>query len=185
MGSFTIDPAAASTNLHGLAQVAMGQASPLQAQDPFSPQRTATTQGRTGRRPVWKPSPRQLRLAHLWRYFTATNYDGRALDWNGDACLDPLAREAAASTPHGYLSMGAGGTPPLRLRRPTAPYALPRLITSRFTALLFSSTRHPTLSERDVPGQRLNNIMQLLRVDAARQADIASLRCGGHLTKHV
>ena len=39
--------------------------------------------------------------------------------------------------------------------------------------------------ERDVSRQRLDDVVQLLRVDATGQADLAGLRSGSHLAKHV
>ena len=39
--------------------------------------------------------------------------------------------------------------------------------------------------KRDVPGQRLDDVVQFLRVDAAGYADLAGLRNGSHLAEHV
>ena len=95
-------------------------------------------------------SPRQVRLTRWWSFYTTRTYDGFAIDWQGDAVLDDAARAQAARTGYRPFTASATGTP-LALRRPTVPYHLVRLIVARFTGLLFSARRHPTVSVPDDP----------------------------------
>ena len=91
-------------------------------------------------------SPRQQHLNRLWAYFTCSQYDARKVDWDGTERVDPIDHEAIATA--GFLPPGfydAGQTFPLKFRKPTAPYHLVRVIVNRFTGLLFSERRHPTL----------------------------------------
>lgn len=92
-------------------------------------------------------SPRQQRLNFLWSFYAACQYDGRKVAWDGGEYMDPAAREAVASQgviPPGFYD--AADSMPLRFRRPLAPYHLARVITSRFTGLLFSERRHPRVT---------------------------------------
>jgi len=90
-------------------------------------------------------SPRQQELNRLWAWYRCANYEVRAQDWNGKPHLDPLALEAVSS--RGFIPPGfydaAGQGMPLKFRRPTAPYALPKVIVDRFSGLLFSERQHP------------------------------------------
>lgn len=89
-------------------------------------------------------SPRQMELNRRWAWYTATNYDTCKVGWDGREDPGPLEREqivSSAMLPAGFLD--AGGSFPLRFRKPTAPYRLPRVITNRFTGLLFSERHHP------------------------------------------
>jgi hypothetical protein len=89
-------------------------------------------------------SPRQQILNHLWSWYRCEKYSGRKVDWNGGQALDPIEHEAIAT--QGFLPPGffdAGQMMPVKFRKPTAPYALTRVIVDRFTGLLFSEKRHP------------------------------------------
>jgi hypothetical protein len=91
-------------------------------------------------------SPRQQRLNYYYSHYRGQCYDARAIDWDGTPHLDELDREAIARQtflPPGYYD--AGILWPLKFRRPTAPYALVKVIVDRFTGLLFSERRHPQL----------------------------------------
>jgi hypothetical protein len=91
-------------------------------------------------------SPRQQRLNHLWAWYCAEHYSNRRVDWNGNQAIDPIDHEAIATA--GFIPPGfydAGSTMPIKFRKPSAPYALVRVIVDRFTGLLFSEQRHPHL----------------------------------------
>jgi len=97
-------------------------------------------------------SPRQQRLNYLWAWHRCETYSGRRVDWNGGTACDPIETEAIASQgtiPPGFYD--AGSTMPIKFRRPSAPYPLVRVIVDRFTGLLFSEKRHPTLKVESDP----------------------------------
>jgi len=97
-------------------------------------------------------SPRQQELNRLWTYYCAAQYDTRRIGWDGKEHDDPLAREAIATAgflPPGYYD--AGQTLPLKFRRPSAPYHLCRVITNRFTGLVFSERRNPQIKVEGDP----------------------------------
>ena len=89
-------------------------------------------------------SPRQQRLNHAWSWYRCDHYSGRKVDWNGGSAVDPIEHEAIATA--GFIPPGfydAGSTMPIRFRKPSAPYALNKVIVDRFTSLLFSEQKHP------------------------------------------
>lgn len=91
-------------------------------------------------------TPAQKQMAKWWGYFRCTNYDERAVDWNGyvdngDSANDALAR--AGFIPAGFYD--ARRDIPLKFRKPTAPYFMARAIVAKFTGLLFSAKRHPQI----------------------------------------
>jgi hypothetical protein len=88
---------------------------------------------------------RQIELNRLFAYYRCENYDHRAVDWDGAQRLPKVETEFVATAqyvPPGFYD--AGQTMPLKFRRPTAPHYLVRMIVKRFTAMLFSSRRHPS-----------------------------------------
>lgn len=100
--------------------------------------------------PTMYMSDRQIELNRLWAYYRCQHYDGRKVDWNGKECLSHIEHEMVATSavlPPGYYD--AGQTYPLKFRKPTAPYALVRVIVNRFTGLLFSADRHPKIFIED------------------------------------
>lgn len=89
-------------------------------------------------------TPRQLMLNRLWAWYRTEQYAARKLDWNGCPELDPIEHEAIAHggvIPPGFYD--AGQNLPIKFRRPTAPYALAKVVVDRFTGLLFSERHHP------------------------------------------
>lgn len=89
-------------------------------------------------------TPRQQALNSLWGWYRCVSYEARRCDWNGQERMDPVDHEAIATA--GFLPPGfydAGQNLPLKFRKPTAPYALVKVIVDRFTGLLFSERRHP------------------------------------------
>lgn len=91
-------------------------------------------------------SPRQLDLEKFWQYYRCRNYDTRAVDWNGQPVTSGLDHEVIVSqayTPPGFYD--AGASYPIKFRRPYAPYYLAKIIVDRFSGLLFSQSRQPTL----------------------------------------
>lgn len=91
-------------------------------------------------------SPRQMALNRLWACYRCEQYAARRIDWNGAPVMDPIEHEAVAhstSIPPGFYD--AGESMPIKFRRPTAPYALTKVIVDRFTGLLFSERHHPQI----------------------------------------
>jgi len=92
-------------------------------------------------------SPRQQVLNELWAHYRCMFYDARSVEWDGSKRQVGVEREAIATCgfiPPGFYDAG-GKMLPLRFRRPSAPYALPKVIVDRFTGLLFSERRNPRL----------------------------------------
>lgn len=90
-------------------------------------------------------NPRQQELLYFWGHYRATNYEGRKIAWDGRKHVPPVEVEQIAS--QGVLPQGfeRADSLPVRFRRPTAPYRLPRVITDRFTGLLFSERMAPQI----------------------------------------
>lgn len=91
-------------------------------------------------------TPRQQALNRLWAWYRCEAYSARRVDWNGRAAPDPIEHEAIAHA--GFIPPGfydAGDSFPIKFRRPTAPYALCKVIVDRFTGLLFSERHHPKI----------------------------------------
>lgn len=91
-------------------------------------------------------TPRQQELNFFWSWYCCCRYDSRKVDWDGTERVDRIDAEAIATAgvlPGGFYDAGANF--PLKFRRPSAPYNLPRVITNRFTGLLFSESQHPKI----------------------------------------
>lgn len=73
-------------------------------------------------------------LDALEAYYRCTQYDGRKYDWNG--AMRGYG-QAADIAPGWYV--------PLRQRRPSARYDLPRLIVRRFSSMIFGTERFPQI----------------------------------------
>lgn len=92
-------------------------------------------------------SPRQQQLNFLWSWYATVRYDTRKVEWDGSESVDKVDAEAicqAGVLPGGFYD--AGVEFPLRFRKPTSPYNLPRVIVNRFTSLLFSERTHPKVT---------------------------------------
>lgn len=92
-------------------------------------------------------SPRQQELNWYWSWFTTVRYGNRKVEWDGSESVDKIDAEAicqAGVLPGGFYD--AGVSFPLRFRKPTSPYNLPRVIVNRFTSLLFSERTHPKIT---------------------------------------
>lgn len=92
-------------------------------------------------------TPRQQELNWLWAWYRCQHYDTRKCDWNGNEVIDPIEIEAIATKgflPPGFTSMSSSAMPN-KFRKPTAPYALPKVIVDRFSGLLFSERHHPQI----------------------------------------
>lgn len=99
-------------------------------------------------------TPRQLLLNQLYAWFECSQYANRKMDWSGTERLDALEFESVAA--HGYIPDGfqvitQNEELPLKFRKPTAPYHLPRVVIERFTAMLFSERRHPMFDSETEP----------------------------------
>lgn len=95
-------------------------------------------------------SARQQELNQLWNVYRNTQYSARKIGWDGKEATGRLDTDFIST--QGYLPPGfmdqskAGGSAlPLKFRRPSAPYALVKVIVDRFTGLLFSESRHPEI----------------------------------------
>jgi hypothetical protein len=110
-------------------------------------------------------SPRQLELDRRYAYFRGSIYDGRAFDWNGDPLpFDSSGVARQRDIPPGYTDT-YGNTAPLKQRRPSAPYYLAKVVTKRFTGMLFSHRRHP---KARVPGDPASTDWLAAAADAGR-----------------
>lgn len=120
-----------------MARVARGLIGKLGSKD-----RTDAALGRIGRLGL---SERQQSLNFLWGVYRCMQYATRKLDWNGKENPDRVSTDVIAT--QGYLPAGfvdkGGQSLPIKFRKPTAPYALVRMIVDRFTGLLFSEGQHP------------------------------------------
>lgn len=91
-------------------------------------------------------TPRQQELNFFWSWYATCRYDARKVDWDGSERVDRVDAESIATAgvlPGGFYD--AGQDFPLKFRRPSAPYNLARVITNRFTGLLFSESQRPRL----------------------------------------
>ena len=79
-------------------------------------------------------SARFQRMDQSEAYYRCRQYDARRYDWNGSM---RGYGQAADIAPGWYV--------PLKQRRPSARYDLPRLIVKRFTAMVFGTERFPEL----------------------------------------
>lgn len=96
-------------------------------------------------------TPRQRELNRLWGWFCCVNYESRQADWNGCRITDEVETEAIATSaiiPPGFYDFQSL---PIKFRRPTAPYRLPRVIVKRFTGMLFSERRTPVVHVQGDP----------------------------------
>lgn len=92
-------------------------------------------------------SERQQELNRLWSVYRCANYKHRKVDWDGKQATDAHHDEVISTTgfmPPGFVD-GSGATLPLKYRKPTAPYALIKVVVDRFTGLLFSEGQHPEI----------------------------------------
>lgn len=99
-------------------------------------------------------TPRQKRLNRLWAFARVSEHDHKKYDWDGREIPTIDDTDAIVQTgyiPPGFVELGAGGTLPLKYRRPTAPLGVVRKIVGRFTGLLFSERRRPRISVTDDP----------------------------------
>ncbi len=98
-------------------------------------------------------SPRQRALSRAWARYRCAKYDRCTIGWDGKPVVRDDARDAVVSAgyiPPGFYDAG-GATLPIEFRRPTVPFYLDRAIVNRFTGLLFSAGRHPTVRVADDP----------------------------------
>jgi hypothetical protein len=108
-------------------------------------------QGEASNAPTMRLNPRQLELDWCWRFYRASEYEGRAVDWNGTSALPKHELDAIATSgaiPPGFVDAG-GQTCPLVARRPTAPAHTARVVVDRFTSLVFGTTRQPRITADD------------------------------------
>lgn len=90
-------------------------------------------------------SERQQQLNRLWSVYRCANYSHRKVDWNGQPVQTAMDEEVISTQgymPPGFVD-GSGQALPLKYRKPTAPYALVKVIVDRFTGMLFSEHNHP------------------------------------------
>lgn len=93
-------------------------------------------------------SDRQVELDYYWSFYRTCQYDILETHWEGHKALGPLDIQGLASIrtiPPGFYT--AADTP-LCLRRPSAPYHLPRAITQRLSSFVFGEDTHPAVRIR-------------------------------------
>lgn len=93
-------------------------------------------------------SPRQQRLDKYWSWYTTDQYAARNVAWDGSKHVGQFERDAisiAGYVPPGFY-VAQSQTLPIAFRRPTNPYHLARVVTDRFTSLVFSQHRHPKVT---------------------------------------
>jgi hypothetical protein len=97
-------------------------------------------------------SNRQKRLKELWSYYKSRQYDAQGYDWDGEKLGENGG--SAYTTVVNREPVPANFTvtkPPTKFRRPNTIYALPKVITNRFTAMLFGEDHFPTAQCNDQP----------------------------------
>jgi hypothetical protein len=103
-------------------------------------------------------SQRQLELSRYWSFYETEQYAARTVGWDGRRVLGDVERENIARTmvlPQGFWDpSGQADDLPLSMRKPTAPYHLVRAVVNRFSGLLFSAKRHPTVTHRNEQVQK-------------------------------
>lgn len=87
-------------------------------------------------------SPRYKELDRRQSYFAATQHDGKRYDFDGR--LLEISGPGAMVTQPSMTLDPAPILPPLRLRRPSAPYRLPKVIVNAYTNLIFGDQRFPS-----------------------------------------
>jgi hypothetical protein len=95
---------------------------------------------------------RQLELNRYWSFYEAEPYAARSVGWDGRKVMGELERENIARTqvlPPGFWDPSGTDDMPLSMRRPTAPFHLVRAVVNRFTGLLFSAKKHPSVKHRN------------------------------------
>lgn len=94
---------------------------------------------------------RQQELNALWGVYRNNQYAARKIGWDGKEATNRQDSDVISTQgfiPPGFMDQGkvsAGSALPLKFRRPSAPYALVKVIVDRFTGLLFSENRHPEI----------------------------------------
>ncbi len=91
-------------------------------------------------------SARSCALSFRSSYYLCTQHDGKQYRWDGS--LGGNVTEMR-TTPPMLSSSGSSSFIPLSVRRPSAPYRLPRKIVSSFTGMLFGQGRWPQMRSKD------------------------------------
>lgn len=91
-------------------------------------------------------SARANELAFRSSYYHCTQHDGKQYRWDGSLGGSP---NEMRTTPPMLSSSGSSSFIPLSVRRPSAPYRLPRKIVSSFTGMLFGQGRWPQMRSKD------------------------------------
>jgi hypothetical protein len=89
---------------------------------------------------------RQKTLSGYAQFYSCDKYEARRTGWTGEPATHVVLGDYL---PPGYWITDASGQVPLLDRRPTAPYYIAKVVVDRFTSLLFSRGRCPTIL---VPG---------------------------------
>jgi hypothetical protein len=110
---------------------------------------TSSTKEEYVKEPEESPSERLQRLEFFWKFWRVEEYRDRKYKWNGEPSKLPYQINRPNDLPNGFEESGA--STPLDERIPSAPVGIVRTIISRFTGLLFSVGRLPTIS---VPSDR-------------------------------
>lgn len=92
-------------------------------------------------------SQRQQELNYLWGVYRCSQYATRKIGWDGKEAVERQSVDMISTqgfVPPGFVDNSKSSLP-LKFRKPTAPYALVKIIVDRFTGLLFSENRHPEI----------------------------------------
>jgi Phage portal protein, SPP1 Gp6-like len=98
---------------------------------------------------------RQVELSKYWSYYTTCQHDAKTVAWDGRKVMTDLETSAIARSgvlPSGFYDpTGATDELPLMMRKPTASYHCVRVVVNKFTGLLFSDDKHPTIRVANDP----------------------------------
>ncbi len=118
-------------------------------------------------------SPRYRLLDRRQSYYSCTQHDAKTYDFDGRTIVNPgnvlVSPMIAEASNQGLV--------PLRDRRPSAPYRLPRVIADTFTNLIFGHQRWPTFRSEDPDTEEF--IRALVDAQALRTVMVRARTLGG------
>ena len=110
-------------------------------------------------------------------YFDCTQHDSKKHDFDG-RIVEAGSGGAVQSSQPLISGEKAGYYVPLRARRPSTPYRLPRVITSSFTSMLFGDQRFPSLQVATDPKTQ-DYVQTLSRISSLPVRMIQARNLGG------
>ena len=92
-------------------------------------------------------SPRFRALDRYDAFYKCLEHQHQSVDWTGQFSADQIeAISPGVMTPQGFTQPAAAAAQSILQRRPSAPLRLARMVVDRFTGLLFSEDRTPTVT---------------------------------------